>query len=443
MGHMSLQSETSRKVDVLHKHITKLARMNNLNEVYLASFELLDNLYFSGNICIGIVEGNLLRVTCAKNVSNAFTVLPKDGKGIMVRAWRTKATQVVNDTRLNLDYVPYGPMTHLSETAVPVLFNGSVVAVINIQDPQANALTESDRQIVEILSEYISSTMHRIRQSVELSASESRYRTLIENSNDAILVVSDSKIVYVNAVTTKLCGYDKPEELIGKDALGFISKQYREQFRERIKSRFAGEPQPERFDHEIVRKDGSIVQVETTASMINYDSKQAVLFVGRDITERKKFESKLFALHQYAAQLGAAQTLVEVSEPTLSAITSVMGFNLANFMVKEDDCLGCIDDVGFRSPYWNVPIDGEGCISRAARETRTVLVNDLSGYIDMYGSQQGVQSELATPVILKGEVQAVISIESMIKGAFTDSDVQILEIIAQHVESALERIEFD
>jgi hypothetical protein len=68
------------------------------------------------------------------------------------------------------------------------------------------------------------------------------------------------------------------------------------------------------------------------------------------ITERKRFESKLFALHQFAAQLGAAQTLVEVSEPTLKVITSVMGFELANFMVTEDDYLSCIDDVGFGSP---------------------------------------------------------------------------------------------
>lgn len=273
-----------------------------------------------------------------------------------------------------------------------------------------------------------------------LSVSESMYRTLIENSNDAILVVSGSKIVYVNPVTVKLCGYDKPEEIIGKDALGFISLQYREQFRERIRSRLRGEPQPERFDHEIVRRDGSIVHVETTASLINYDGEAAVLFVGRDITERKRFVSKLFALHQYAAQLGAAETLVEVSETTMSAITSVMGFKLANFMMRDGDRLDCIDDVGFDATYWNVPIEGERSIPRAARETRTVLANDLSGDSDLNGGQHGVQSELATPVVVQGEVEAVISVESTIIGAFTDSDVQILEIIALHVASALERI---
>ncbi len=427
-------------MDALHTYVTKLARMNTLNEVYVSSFELLGNLDFSGNICIGVVEEGLLRFICTKNVLDAVAGLPRGGKGIMARAWRTGATQIVKDTRLDPDYVTYGQVIYLSEMAVPVWFNGSVVAVVYVNDQRADAFTESDRQIVEILSELVSSTMYRIRQSSELSASESRYRTLIENSNDAIIVVSGSTIVYVNTVTAKLCGYNKPEEIIGKDALGFISQRYREQFRERIRSRLGGEPQPERFDHEIVRRDDSIVQVETTASLINYGGNPAVLFVGRDMTERKRFESKLFALHQHAAQLGAAETIAEVSEATLSAITSVMGFKLANFMVREGDHLGCIDDVGFRATYWNVPIEGEGSIPRAARERLTVLANDLSGDSDINGGQHGVQSELATPVVVQGEVEAVISVESTIKGAFTDSDMQILEIIAQHVASALERI---
>jgi PAS domain S-box-containing protein len=272
-------------------------------------------------------------------------------------------------------------------------------------------------------------------------ASDSMYKSIIENSNDAIVVISDSVIVYVNKVTIKLCGYDSLEEMIGKNALNFISPRFRDHYRERIKSRMEGNPQPDRFDHEILKKDGSIVQMETTASIIEYKGKPAVLFIGRDITERKKFESKLFALHRYAAQLGAAQTLVEISEPTLNAIRLVMGFKYANFMVREDDHLGCIQDIGFGVPYWNVSIAAEGGISRAAREARTVQIDDPKDGIEDNLLQMGMQSQLAMPVIIKDRVELVISVESMAKGAFTDSDVQILRIIAQHAGSALERID--
>jgi GAF domain-containing protein len=45
-----------------------------------------------------------------------------------------------------------------------------------------------------------------------------------------------------------------------------------------------------------------------------------------------------------------------------------------------------------------------------------------------------------TPVLVCGEPAAVLNIESMRIDAFTETDVKILEIIAQHVASALERI---
>jgi PAS domain S-box-containing protein len=97
------------------------------------------------------------------------------------------------------------------------------------------------------------------RTQSELSDSDSTYRTIVENSIEAVIVVSGLKIVYANKVAARLCGYDEPEGIIGKEATSFISQKYREQFKERIKSRLLGEPQPVRFDHELVKKDSSIV----------------------------------------------------------------------------------------------------------------------------------------------------------------------------------------
>jgi PAS domain S-box-containing protein len=269
---------------------------------------------------------------------------------------------------------------------------------------------------------------------------KSLFQTLIEKSNDAILVVSGEKIVYANQVTTTLCGYDKPEEIIGKNGLLFISPTFRKDYTERIKSRQAGNPQVERFEHEIVRRDGSIVPVETTASLVEYEGKPAVLFISRDITEKTNFIDKLIALHKFTVQIGKAQSLVDISEPTLNAITTVMGFKLANFMLREETHLGCVHDVGYESPYWHTAIDGEGGISLAAREARTVIVNDANQIVD-HLQQYGIQSELATPILANGRVEAVLSIESKEKAAFLDSDAQILEIIAQYAGSALERID--
>jgi GAF domain-containing protein len=78
------------------------------------------------------------------------------------------------------------------------------------------------------------------------------------------------------------------------------------------------------------------------------------------------------------------------------------------------------------------------CLSQA--RARTVIVNDPKNIVD-YLLQYDIQSEIATPILFKGRLEAVISIESREKAAFVDSNAQILEIIAQYAGSALERID--
>ena len=113
----------------------------------------------------------------------------------------------------------------------------------------------------------------QMSDNTETKIPESMYRILVENSKEAITIISGSKIVYANTVTARLCGYEKPEEIIDKDAFGFVSPRFRDQFTKRITSRLNGEPQPDRFDHELVKRDGSIVQVETNASLITYGAR--------------------------------------------------------------------------------------------------------------------------------------------------------------------------
>ena len=274
----------------------------------------------------------------------------------------------------------------------------------------------------------------------EPKISESMYRVLVENSKEAITIVSDSKIIYANSVTAKLVGYEKPEEIIGKDAFDYISPRIREQYKKRITSRIRGEAQPERFEHDLLRRDGSIIQVETNASLITYEDRPAVLFIARDLTERNKFISKLFELHKYAAMLSSAETIADVTDATLSAITVLMGFRFVNFMLRQDDNLDCVARVGFEGGYWGVPIDAVGCVAEAARKKKIVLNNGVEGDPELTGVQPGILSVLAAPVLIRGAVEAVIDVESVTEEAFSDSDVQILELIALHVASALERL---
>jgi len=94
------------------------------------------------------------------------------------------------------------------------------------------------------------------------SENESIYRTLLENSPDAVYCLEDMIFRYVNPTGAHLLGYETPEELIGKDAVNTVHPEYKQIMIERNRARQRGEPQPNRYESKLLRKDGSSIDVE-------------------------------------------------------------------------------------------------------------------------------------------------------------------------------------
>lgn len=120
-----------------------------------------------------------------------------------------------------------------------------------------------------------------------LRESEERYRAVVEQAADGILLVDvDSKrILEANAVYQDLLGYVSEEipNLTLYDLVPYSRESmdcYVERVRER-KSYVSGERRHR-------RKDGSLVDVEVSANTISYSGKEALCVVVRDITERKR-----------------------------------------------------------------------------------------------------------------------------------------------------------
>ena len=68
-----------------------------------------------------------------------------------------------------------------------------------------------------------------------LQESEERYRSLVELSPDAIIVVSEGKIVFANPAEARLLGAYSSEELIGKSAKNFLHPEDRATVEKRLR----------------------------------------------------------------------------------------------------------------------------------------------------------------------------------------------------------------
>ena len=122
-----------------------------------------------------------------------------------------------------------------------------------------------------------------------LRESEERYRLLVEQSPDGVVVHQNEKFLYANHAAARLTGLDSSDELIGKNIMDFLHESYHEIARERIEKVMVGLRVPV-IEIKMRRIDGSPVYVESSTIAFDYKGSRAVQAVIRDITDRKKTE---------------------------------------------------------------------------------------------------------------------------------------------------------
>ena len=162
----------------------------------------------------------------------------------------------------------------------------------------------------------------RKRHEETLRKSEERYRRLVELYPDALIVVHDGQIVFVNEAAERLLAVSGPEHLLGRPFLEFITPDARESVEHRIRDALAqGSNHPwqaapgNRFVEEhLVRPDGSELIVETTMTRLTYEDEPAVQVTLHDVTSRRAAAA---ALRESEARKTA------ILETSLDAIVSV------------------------------------------------------------------------------------------------------------------------
>lgn len=132
------------------------------------------------------------------------------------------------------------------------------------------------------------------RKKVEeaLRDSEEKYRDVVERANDAIVIIQDGNLVYINPRGAAILGY-KPEEVIGTSMINYVHPDYVQEALERISNRMEGEGATDLYEAVLRHRDGSVRYVEMSGGVIQYDGLSADLIVGRDITDRKEAEEAL------------------------------------------------------------------------------------------------------------------------------------------------------
>ena len=135
------------------------------------------------------------------------------------------------------------------------------------------------------------------QKELKLIESEEKYRNLIHNSIDGIVIVDGIEIKFVNQTTLKMFGFQSEEEMIGHSIVDFISPEYRKIVTEIEKLRYIVQDLFNRFDFRAVRKDGTEFFAELSVRKIIYNGIAVIRGVIRNISKQKQIEDEIRKSH--------------------------------------------------------------------------------------------------------------------------------------------------
>ncbi len=152
----------------LYNGSSSLAEAKDIEEITSISKELLKKVLGHTWGSIVFVEGDRVIFNSLRDEFPKDFFIPLDSKSIIVRAIKTKETQLVHDITKDPDYL-IGPSVDeqnilFSELTIPIVVDDIAIGAINVEGLMKNAFKQDDVHLLEILAKHVTSAVRRIRE---------------------------------------------------------------------------------------------------------------------------------------------------------------------------------------------------------------------------------------------------------------------------------------
>lgn len=120
-----------------------------------------------------------------------------------------------------------------------------------------------------------------------LLESEALYRTFAARMTEGVTLIHGDKFVFVNKAFASMLGFSDPNEILGQDVMGFVSKEFEMYFRDLFESLVQGMSKERFYQARWIRDKKQEIWVEGRGNLIQFKGNPTVLLTARDITETK------------------------------------------------------------------------------------------------------------------------------------------------------------
>lgn len=219
---------------------------------------------------------------------------------------------------------------------VPMIFQGEIVGILNVDSDRPHAFDSSHIALVQAFADQAATGLANARlyaatqqRAVEVERVKNFNEKLLNSVETGILLESDDdRIEYANPRLCEIVGY-AADELIGRLTNVLLSPEMDQYVDNQAVGRATGEKG--RYEAALLRKDGAEVPVLVNATPIYSGGVfTGTLTAFTDITQRKRTEQTLLALNSAAARVRLATDPQQVFA-TISAELGKLGLSIAVF----------------------------------------------------------------------------------------------------------------
>lgn len=229
----------------------------------------------------------------------SWSAQSKRGRGPGGLTVRTGVAQINQDWNTNPRLSPWRDAARqggfMSTISLPLIHNGAVFGILAIYSAEENYFNADEAKLLQELADNLAfgigslrTASARRRAEAVLGETEERYRLILENAADGVLIADpNGRFIYANRAASKILGYSR-EELL---KLGIPEITPRERLTKELgnleRARAHGSV---RAEIQQVRRDGSVVPVELNAVRLPDGN---VYGSFRDISERLRHHEQL------------------------------------------------------------------------------------------------------------------------------------------------------
>jgi PAS domain S-box-containing protein len=256
-------------------------------------------------------------------------------RGINGRAYLTHQSVCVDDVRAESDYFPLIPTTR-TELAVPIIRGGEVLGNLDLQSPQVGAFQDVDLDYLKALADQVAIALENARVFHTVEQGKRDWETTFDAMQDGVALVDrNQRIVRVNRAFADIVNRTW-SQTVGQMYDTVLQEQSCPQTDCPLEQTIIS-GQPTRCVHEY---GGRVFEVQTTPVLTGDggepDRVTRIVYVMRDITERKRAEELLRHTERLTAMGRLSAALAHEINNPLQAIRSNLELVL-DFGLESDE----------------------------------------------------------------------------------------------------------